>query len=55
MTTTEQAPPVELPAAESPEGQAILRGLFRQAWAALPPDVLDRACAAMTEGVEPDH
>lgn len=32
----------------SPEGQQVLRGLFRQAFAALPPEALERACQAMT-------
>jgi hypothetical protein len=38
---------------DSQDGQQVLRGLFRQAWAALPADALDRACAAMAADDEP--
>lgn len=33
---------------DSPEGQQVLRGLFRQAFAALPPEALERCCEAIT-------
>lgn len=33
---------------DSPEGRQVLRGLFAAAWRALPAEVLERACQAIT-------
>lgn len=52
-TTTEPLqPPYPV---DSPEGQEVLRGLFRQAWRALPAEVLERCCAAIVADDEQDH